>query len=69
MLVKLKGGSKMDKNEVVCNCFNVTVKDIIDAIENGAKSFEDVQEVTNAGNGCGGCVDNVKGLVEELLAK
>jgi bacterioferritin-associated ferredoxin len=59
----------MDNDKVVCGCINVTVKDLKDAIENGAKSFEDVQSVTKVGTGCGNCVDGVKVLVDELLGK
>lgn len=59
----------MDNHEIVCSCMNVSVQDLKDAIKNGAKSFEEVQEVTNVGTGCGGCVENVKNLIEELLEK
>ena len=37
--------------------------------ENGAKSFEEVQEKTEVGTGCGHCVENNKALVDELLGK
>jgi bacterioferritin-associated ferredoxin len=59
----------MDDDKIVCGCINVTVKDLKDAIANGAKSFEEVQSVTKVGTGCGNCVDGVKVLVDELLAK
>ena len=59
----------MDNDKVVCGCINVTVKDLKDAIGNGAKSFEEVQSVTKVGTGCGKCVDGVKVLVDELLGK
>ena len=59
----------MDNDEVVCGCTNVTIQNLRDAIENGAKSFEEVQSVTNVGTGCGECVDSVKALVNELLGK
>lgn len=57
----------MDDDEVVCGCMNVTVQDIKVAIRNGAKSFEEVQEVTDVSNGCGNCTDSVKELVKNLL--
>lgn len=61
----------MDRNmeETVCFCANVTVQDIKDAVDAGADTFEKVQEVTLAGTGCGGCVDEVKALVEEFVAE
>ena len=57
----------MDNDKLVCECINVTVKDLKDAIENGAKSFEEVQAITKVGTGCGKCVDSIKVLVDELL--
>lgn len=57
----------MNNDDVVCGCMNVTVQNIKDAIKNGAKSFEEVQEATNAGTGCGNCVESVKELVDKLL--
>ena len=59
----------MEENKVVCGCYKVTVQDLNNAVKNGAKSFEEVQEITKIGTGCGQCVDSVKVLVDELLAK
>ena len=57
----------MDLNQKVCGCKGVTIGDIKIAIENGATKFEDVQETTKVGTGCGRCVDSVKEIVLELL--
>lgn len=54
---------------IVCGCMKVTKDDVVAAIENGAKSFEEVQEVTKFGTGCAGCVEKNKALVAELLDK
>ena len=59
----------MNNDEVVCGCLNLTVQDIKNAIENGAKSYEEVEEATSVGTACGQCIDDVKALVDELLAK
>ncbi|MZK52825.1 (2Fe-2S)-binding protein [Clostridium beijerinckii] len=59
----------MDNDKVVCGCKNVKVQDIKNAIANGAKSFEEVQEKTEVGTGCGHCVENNRALVDELLGK
>lgn len=56
----------MDDDKVICGCKNVKVKDIKNAIANGAKSFEEVQEKTEVGTGCGHCVENNRALVDEL---
>lgn len=54
---------------ILCGCMKVTKDDVVAAIENGAKSFEEVQEVTKLATGCGGCAEKNKALVAELLAK
>ena len=69
LVSKLLLAKKNDENQVVCGCFNVTVNDLVKAIKNGAKSFEEVQLATKVGTGCGNCVDSNKALVAQLLAK
>jgi bacterioferritin-associated ferredoxin len=66
---RFKGGNNMDNNTVVCECFKVTGLDLKNAIKNGAKSFQEVQEVTNVAKSCGNCVNSAKVLFDELLAK
>lgn len=60
---------KIDENQIVCGCFKVTAGDIVAAVKNGAKSFEDVQAVTKVGTGCGRCIEGNKALVDYLLKK
>lgn len=60
---------KINENAVVCGCFKLTVQDLMNAIKNGAKSFEEVQAITKVGTGCGGCIEGNKALVAQLLAK
>lgn len=67
--IRDKGEIVMEKNEVLCHCFNVTVGDVLEAIENGAETFEEVQEATQLGNGCGSCIESAQEIVEELLDK
>ncbi len=57
-----------DGNKVVCGCMHVTEKDIKDAINNGAKSFEEVQKITKVSTGCGKCKESNMALVNKLLA-
>ncbi len=42
------------KQELICYCKQVTISEVVKAIENGAKSLKDIQETTNActGNQC-----------------
>lgn len=51
---------------LICNCFNVTDKEIKEAIEqNNITTVEDVTNFTKAGGGCGGCIPQI----EEILAE
>ena len=56
----------MDPNETVCFCNDVTRGMIKDAIAAGAKTLEDVQEATGAGTACGGCLDDIQAIIDEL---
>ena len=56
----------MKRDEIVCNCMGVTAGEIQDAIEGGASTVEEVQEATGAGTVCGGCLEEIQMLVEEL---
>lgn len=59
----------MNETDVICECFNVTYKDLVTAVQNGAKSFEEVQKKTKIGTGCEGCLSSARELVDSLLAK
>ena len=63
--IKCKGNDKMEENKVVCGCYKVTVEDLNNAVKNGAKSFEEVQDITKVGTGCGHCIKNNKELVNK----
>ncbi|MDR3594591.1 (2Fe-2S)-binding protein [Clostridium sp.] len=58
---------KIDENQVICGCYKVTVQDLVNAINNGAKSFEEIQTITKVGTGCGNCVESNKALVAQLF--
>lgn len=57
-----------DLNRTVCYCRQVTVGDLKQAVDDGAKSFEDVQKVTEVSTGCGCCEPEARRIVEEFLA-
>ena len=57
----------MDNNDVVCTCLGLTIGDIKKAIDEGASTFEEVQEITNVGNICGVCIGEVREIVDHLL--
>ncbi len=54
--------------EIICHCMGVSKEDIIKAIkEKGCKTVEDIQEETEAGTGCGGCVEDIQEILDENL--
>lgn len=59
----------MNLDKVVCECLNVTNGMIKDAVESGASTLEEVQEITGAGTVCGACVEDVKHLIEEFTSQ
>ena len=56
----------MDPDKVVCTCLNITNGMIKEAGENGAKTLEEVQELTGAGTVCGVCLDDIQNLIDEF---
>lgn len=50
---------------VVCTCLNITDRDIEQAVKEGARTWEGLQERTKIGTVCGGC----KGRAEDLLVE
>lgn len=58
---------KLDK--VVCYCLNITNGMIKDAVNSGANTLEEVQEITGASTACGACLDDVQRLVDYFVAE
>ncbi len=55
----------MSENKTVCHCIDVDAQTIREAIaEKSATTVDEIQEITGAGTGCGGCVEDI----EEILA-
>ncbi len=40
---------------------------IKDAVDGGAKTLEEVQDITGAGTVCGACLEDVRHLVEQFV--
>ncbi|MCI8447572.1 MAG: (2Fe-2S)-binding protein [Eubacterium sp.] len=59
----------MDSDEIICSCLDITKGMIEEAVNNGAKTLEDVQEVNSVGTICGACIEDVEQLIAELTAK
>ena len=58
---------KRDLNEIICHCEEITYKVLLNAIENGAKTVEDITDATDAGIACGTCIETIEDILEEEL--
>lgn len=50
--------------KIICHCKQVSFRDIRKAMVNGARTIEEIKEITGAGTGCGGCIEDI----EKILA-
>lgn len=63
----------MRENYTVCNCKQVSLADIANAIESNTKfddvlkTFEGVQKITNCSTGCGGCYQKVLDIISNIM--
>lgn len=47
-----------------CGCKQVSLEEVVKAVQNGAKTVEEVGEITTAGTGCGNCQALIKNVIE-----
>lgn len=60
----------VSSEKIICTCFNVTEKQIIDAIKiNGLKTVDDITNYTKAGGACGRCKTIIKNLLDKYVSK
>ncbi len=50
----------------ICHCLSITDKDIENAFQNGARSWEDLQQATKIGTVCGNCKTKALDLLHGL---
>lgn len=55
------------EDRIVCHCMDVSYGTIKKAIEEGAKTLDDIKEMTDASTGCGGCEDEIQEILDELV--
>lgn len=60
---------KEEKERIVCQCMNVTDKEIEHAVLEGAKTFYELQERTKISTVCGQCKDEAARLQQEYIKK
>lgn len=54
------------KDKLICTCFSVTEKQIINAIkENNLKTVDDITNYTKAGGACGNCKSNIQSIIDK----
>lgn len=56
----------MSENRIICTCQDVDYNTIKKAIEDGAKTVDDIMEATGAGTVCGGCISEIEEILQEL---
>ena len=55
-------------SQIICHCFSVSEKQIVDAIlNNNAKTFDDISKLTSAGLACGRCKENIKAILKRYI--
>jgi len=60
---------KKEKARVVCQCMNVTDKEIEQAVLDGARTFYELQERTKISTVCGQCKPEATRLLQEYVKK
>jgi bacterioferritin-associated ferredoxin len=55
-----------DKDETICFCMDITYGEILNAINNGANTVEEISDKTDAGIACGACIETLEEILEEL---
>ncbi|MCX5923612.1 MAG: (2Fe-2S)-binding protein [Candidatus Dependentiae bacterium] len=60
-------GSKETADYLVCTCMGVMRSEIIEAIDLGSQTFEELSQKLGVGTGCSSCVQEVKDLLRDKL--
>jgi assimilatory nitrate reductase catalytic subunit len=60
------GADHVDAGAIVCACMNVGLNTINTAISNGARSIEEIGDVTCAGTNCGSCKPELSALLSQF---
>ena len=71
LLLRLDGPDQLassgpaDPQGTVCRCAGVSGAKIQGAVEEGCSTVAEVSKATRAGTGCGGCHEDIKGIIEK----
>jgi nitrogen fixation NifU-like protein len=58
---------KEEKARIICQCMNVTDKDVIRAVKDGARNFEELQYRTKISTVCGQCRGEAEKFLHEAI--
>jgi nitrogen fixation NifU-like protein len=61
-----RAGMLKEAATIICNCLNITDKDIENAFHNGARTWEQLQQATKIGTVCGKCEKKAMELMHEF---
>jgi nitrogen fixation NifU-like protein len=59
-------GELKEETTEICHCLGITDKDIEDAFQNGARTWDHLQQATKIGTGCGSCKQKALELLHGL---
>jgi nitrogen fixation NifU-like protein len=62
-----RAGLLKEETAVICHCVGITDKDIETAFQNGARSWEQLQQATKIGTVCGCCKEKAVDLLHGLV--
>jgi len=62
------GSSQAEPDYLVCTCMGVMRSEIVEAIEAGAQTFQELSEKLGVGTGCSSCVQEVHDLLKDKLS-
>lgn len=67
LLAGRSGQDQPDAGRILCNCFNVGINTIVDAVETGkVHSLDDIGKTLQAGSNCGSCRPELAALLTQL---
>ncbi|MCL1836530.1 MAG: iron-sulfur cluster assembly scaffold protein [Treponema sp.] len=61
-----RAGLLKEEGTIICNCLGITDKDIEAAYQNGAHTWDQLQQATKIGTGCGSCKEKAAELLHGL---
>jgi len=61
-----RAGEIVEAATEICRCLGITDKDIENAFQKGARSWEDLQKATKIGTACGNCKEKAMDLLHGL---